>query len=637
MIKAEGKWLKDEHGRTLLLRGVNLGGSSKIPLQPNGATHLREGFFDHRNVSFVGRPFPLDQADEHFARLRVWGFPYIRLLVTWEAIEHEGPGLYDQAYLDYLRLLVEKAEEHGIGVIIDPHQDVWSRFSGGDGAPGWTFEVVGMDIKRFHVTGAAVVHQTHGDPLPRMIWPTNANRFACATMFTLFFGGNHFAPDLHVEGAPIQEFLQSRFLDAMKQVIWHLRRARNVVGYETMNEPTSGYIGARDLHGFVAPVVAYGACPTIMQGILLASGRPQEVDERPMLPLPLPWRNTLVVNSERVSLWLDGHAPIWRRHGVWNTGPQGETRVLRPDYFCRVNGKPVRFERDYFYPFVERTVRELRPLAPDALFLVGPPPPIFAGPQDGRCPLICGHNLVHAPHWYDHLTLGFQRYVPWLGLDTHGDKAAWLLGRERVRAGFAQQVRRLVERSCELAEGLPTLVGETGIPFNLNGAAAHHSRDYTMQEEALDDTIQALEANLAGFMLWNYTADNSNARGDQWNGEDFSIFSPAQQVGSADLNDGGRALAAAVRPYATKVAGEPQDMSFDINTKVFSFTFRPDPSLRAPTEFFVPRLHYPHSYRVTVTDGSFQKHFRHQRLAYRANTGQEIHRVLIEPVQAAQP
>src|SRR5450756_1325257 len=93
MLHPDGSWFKDDAGRTLLLRGVNLGGDSKVPVISDGATHHSEGFFDHRMVSFVGRPFPLSEASEHLSRLKSWGLTILRFLVTWEAIEHAGPGL----------------------------------------------------------------------------------------------------------------------------------------------------------------------------------------------------------------------------------------------------------------------------------------------------------------------------------------------------------------------------------------------------------------------------------------------------------------------------------------------------------------------------------------------------------------
>src|SRR5574340_801122 len=216
MIHIHGRYIKDAAGRILMLRGVKLGGSSKVPYSPDGSSWNREGFYEHRAVSFLGRPFPIVEADEYFASLKAWGFDFLRFLVTWEAIEHAGPGLYDEEYLEYLQLIMLKANEHGLRLFIDPHQYVWSRFTGGDGAPGWTLEAVGFDPRKLHACGAAILHQEHGDPFPRMIWPTNNNKLAAATMFTLFFAGNDFAPDRQVEGVPVQEYLQSHYLEAVK-------------------------------------------------------------------------------------------------------------------------------------------------------------------------------------------------------------------------------------------------------------------------------------------------------------------------------------------------------------------------------------------------------------------------------------
>ena len=250
MITTDGTWFKDEFGRSLLLRGVNLGGSTKVPSTPNGATWNKASFYDHRRGSFVGRPFPLEQADEHFTRLRQWGFTFLRFLTTWEAVEHAGPGRYDQEYLDYLYAVVTKAAEYGLSMYIDPHQDVWSRFSGGDGAPGWTFEAAGMDLTKFHATGAAILHQEYGDPFPRMVWPSNSAKLACATLFTLFFAGNDFAPLTMVDSQPIQEYLQGHYIAAMQRVAHRLKDLPNVIGYDSLNDPCSGWIGVRYLDQF---------------------------------------------------------------------------------------------------------------------------------------------------------------------------------------------------------------------------------------------------------------------------------------------------------------------------------------------------------------------------------------------------
>ena len=103
--------------------------------------------------------------------------------------------------------------------MLDPHQDTWSRYSGGSGAPGWTFEVVGLNIKKFKETGAAFLQQfaTDQDTL-NMIWPTNYTKLAAATMFTVFFGGNTFAPKARYFGEPVQDFLQRHFIACFKHL-----------------------------------------------------------------------------------------------------------------------------------------------------------------------------------------------------------------------------------------------------------------------------------------------------------------------------------------------------------------------------------------------------------------------------------
>ncbi len=621
---SEDGLMKDDEGRTLILRGVNLGGSSKIPKIPDGATYRMRGFFDHKDVSFVGRPFPLEEADEHFQRLETWGLYFIRLVVTWEAIEHAGPGKYDTDYLDYLEALTAKAAEYGLNLSIDPHQDVWSRWTGGDGAPAWTLEAIGMDPTNMHQTGAALLHNHSEGSYPAMIWPTNYTRFGAATMFTLFFGGHRFAPLTRINNVPVQDYLQNHYINAFKEVALRLRRFSNIVGFGCMNEPHPGFIGHTDLNTHFSWELKNGITPTPFQSMLSCSGIPQHVDKYSFSLLGARKKGEKIVNKEGVPLWKPGKECVWKRNGVWSL-ENFTPRLLKPHYFERVNGASIDFANDFLKPFLKRFYQSIVSAVPSTyIFVEGVP-----GEKPPRWNIKDGSRIIYTAHWYDNITLMTKRYHPRIGHDAVNGRIVF--GKTNVYRSFVDQLHHHKTAGKELLSNAPTLIGEFGLPFDLKRGRAYNTNDFSDHIRALDTYYSAMDENLLGCTIWNYTSDNTNRYGDQWNGEDLSIFSKDQQDKPEEINSGGRAVSGFCRPYAYKIAGTPLMMKFDLRSREFVLTYTPNLSIEEPSEIFVPRHHYPEGYAVNISAGSFRKDQRTQRLFIYHSYMDTPHSVIIKP------
>ena len=567
MIRIAGDRFVDEHGRTLVLRGVNLGGSSKLP---------RSG------GSFVGRPFPLEEAGAHFSRLQRWGLTTLRLVVTWEAVEHAGPRQYDLAYLDYLEALIHRAAEHHLEVFIDFHQDVWSRFTGGDGAPGWTLEAVGFDLEHLHQTGAAFLEGKHPGPPPKMIWPTNAGKLGSATMFTLFFGGDTFAPRTRIDGVGAQQYLQEHFFGAVEQVVRRVAGLPNVFGVDLLNEPSPGYIGWKDLEAPGGPVEV-GLMPSPLQSMALGMGHPVEVKRfhRGLLGPRVVGRE--VMNPEKVRAWRE--RCLWLEHEVW--ADEATPRLTRPRHFSHVGDRPVSFAADFLAPFHAEGAARIHRLAPHLAVMLQGEAMHPGPPWKGTGP------AVWAPHWYDGYVLFLKDFRSFLAADAFTQRP--LFGAKRIRQSFEQQLRRLADEARE--RGLPLLVGELGIAFDLRGGRAYRTGDYSVQRAAMNRTMTAIEDAQVSATLWNYTADNTHAKGDGWNGEDLSLFSLDTP------EEGARALDAVVRPRPLALAGTLLRSGFELKTRRFEVVLRHDPSVAAPSELYVPRLHYPGGARLEVSAG----------------------------------
>ncbi|KAI0792611.1 glycoside hydrolase superfamily [Abortiporus biennis] len=566
----------DNAGRTVLLRGINLSGSDKAPVDT--PSQILDDFFEsgeRGGESFVGRPLNIDDgsADVHLARLRGWGFNMLRYVVTWEALEHSGPGKYDFEFMDYTIRVLRKCKEYGFKVYMDPHQDTWSRYSGGSGAPYWTLLACGINPRNISVTTAAIIHCEYPNPsepnpaeLPAMIWSTNYGRLAVQTLFTLFFAGRDYAPKCIIDGMNIQDYLQSHYITAMGELADRIRDAGDllddcVIGWDSMNEPFEGFCGYPDLNEYPSQqtsTLKKGTFPTPAQSFKLGMGQVQTVDTYTFTTFGPQKTGQTTVDPKGVKVWsdpsseVDGVHPtwgwkrdpgwklgtcIWALHGIWDVE---SGFMITPDYFKSPPDDPDRdvvFIEDYWRPHFLSFASRIRQSHPEAILFVAPPvfspPPSI--PEDdlkGRCCL--------STHYYDGLTL-LTRHWNWFNADALGvlrgkyssPLLAVKIGEPVIRKSLQEQLGTL-QQDATILGAYPTIIGEIGIPYDMDDKKAYgwtddgkYKGDFSSQQKALDASLNAADGpNALNYTIWTYCPDNSHAWGDGWNLEDLSVWSP---------------------------------------------------------------------------------------------------------------
>lgn len=641
-------------GRTILLRGVNLA-DGKLPRdQPS---HLLSSLDASAAVSYVDTPFSLASAGAHLGRLRRLGFTVLRLPVVWEALEHRGPGLYDEAYLAHLRALVACAvHDHGFRVLLNPHQDLWSRFAGGSGAPLWTLHACGLAPDFFGDTHAAVRYAEwpadgditspgggagrakHKDPkrIPPMMWTSNHARLAASTLFALFWAGRDVAPRCVIDGVNIQDYLQGHYLRAYARLAEVLGDDL-AWGWDSMNEPEPGFLGWQDLDKNEREASAMmGSAPTPVQGMRLGMGIAQDVDSYKLSKMG-PRKDGVINVKPGASCWLLKEDPrwqwhrsdqwplgtcVWAMHGVWDV----ETGELKkPGYFATKDWKST-----YWKDFFDTWVATIRKHCPRAMTFIQTP--VFEPPPPNLLSSLPHPELTaYSPHFYDALTVMKRHWhknwnVDILSLlrgrqDISNKLKALRLGGKNVNKVISDQLGALVTDvntlpiNGERAEqgeqqhppvALPTLIGETGIPFNLDQGKAYQDGDYTNHVTALDAILSGCDDHLLNYTLWDYSAVNTHEWGDHWNGEDLSIYCAETQTTDAagsfpprghEYLSGFRAAAAWCRPHVQSLSRgtAPVRMSFDLKTSRFELDIQVESSQQGgggDVVVYVPWLHY---------------------------------------------
>ncbi|KAK7431516.1 hypothetical protein QQZ08_002007 [Neonectria magnoliae] len=558
LIIEDGQF-RDGHGRQVVLRGINVAADAKLPSEPDQPSHVGTDFFDGDNVSFHQRPFPKEDARMHFARIKRFGYNTIRYVFTWEAIEAAGPGKYDEEFIQHTIDILRIAKDYGFYIFMDPHQDVWSRFTGGSGAPLWTVYACGLNPQSFAATEAAVVHNTYPKPdeFPKMIWSTNYYRLAAGTIFTMYFGGKDFAPKCIIDGLNIQDYLQGHFMAACGYLARRIHEAGDlendvVIGWESMNEPNRGMIGYVDLN--VIPKehpLKKGTCPTMWQTFLTGMGRACEIDTWEMGGLGAYKSGSKLVDPHGEIAWLPADYDdsrygwkrdpgwklgecIWAQHGVWNT--ETDTLLLK-DYFAKNpnTGKTIdypEFTNTYFMDAWRKYVQTCRASHKDCIMLMQYPtlelPPQIKGTADDD------PNMAFTPHYYDGITLMTKHWNSTWNVDVVGvlrgkylhPALAIRIGETAIRNCLRDQLKTLRQEGIDRIGKHPCVLTEFGIPYDMDDKKAYKTGDYTSQSAALDANYFAVEGSgIEGACLWVYVAGNDHEHGDQWNGEDLSIFS----------------------------------------------------------------------------------------------------------------
>ncbi|KAL3426142.1 glycosyl hydrolase [Phlyctema vagabunda] len=550
---------RDAHGREVTLRGINLAGDAKFPSNPDRPSHIPTDFFDGDNVNFRARPFPIEEAHLHFSRLKRWGYNTIRYVFTWEAIEAAGPGKYDEEWIQHTIDVLKLAKDYGFYIFMDPHQDVWSRFSGGSGAPMWTLYACGLNPQSFAATEAALVHNTYPDPaaFPKMIWSTNYARMACQVIFTMFYAGRDFTPKCIIDGKNIQDYLTDHFLGAIGHLAKRMHEAGDleddiVFGWESLNEPNRGLVGWQDISRIPAEQqLQKGTSPTAWQAMLTGAGRACEIDTWDFGGMGPYKSGRVLVDPQGEQAWLPADYDdsrygykrdpgwklgecVWAQHGVWD--PKTD-KLLKKDYFSKVPQTDAKldyevFTNTYFMEHYRKYKDTVRTHHKNAIMLCQPPvleiPPSIKGTEDDD------PKMVYAPHYYDGITLMTKKWNRYWNVDVFGvlrgrymsPAFAVKLGETAIRNCFRDQLAAIRKEGKDYMGNHPCVLTEFGIPYDMDDKYAYRTGDYSSQSGAMDANHFAVEGSgMEGYTLWLYMCQNKHQLGDQWNGEDLSIFS----------------------------------------------------------------------------------------------------------------
>ncbi len=200
-VHVVGATFRDGHGRQLLFRGYN----AKF------TTVFDVTFKDGRAPN---ETFP-DFTEAEATRFEQLGWNAMRLPINWSGFEAD-PQQYSEAFLEKIDVALDMATRHHFYVLIDMHQDAYSKEIGEDGQPLW-----------------AIVPP----PTQLLHGPSDDSRRTSTQVINAGYSFFEIPAVNATDGRP----LQSAFITAVKKIAERVVGNPAVLGYEAFNEPVVLY------------------------------------------------------------------------------------------------------------------------------------------------------------------------------------------------------------------------------------------------------------------------------------------------------------------------------------------------------------------------------------------------------------
>ncbi|HEY3449429.1 MAG TPA: cellulase family glycosylhydrolase [Myxococcales bacterium] len=648
-LTVDRTYLRDAHGRYVFFQGVNVAGNTKV------AEFEQVGF--ETKATFMNRPFPLSMADEEFELLRQKGFNSVRLLVVWEAIQPDGPDTFDETYLDYLRELVIAAGRHGLYVLLDMHQDMFSRHlfvkytsQPKLGPPGSVEAAMLALVPR--EPGGEYDDRVQGDGAPK--WALAA----CLPekrIDSKWWGTPRLVSGLDAASAQKVVDFYTRFTGApaAQTDAWKSIFLANLPGTFPVNETTDlmPFTGWAITHALSLDLARSYACllagdkafPTVTAGGKNLKDYLQDafaaswgkVAER-VADLPN------VMGYDVINEPGGNFIPLTAAAGfVRAGGPSGAQsalvnllgaadgqlaydalvalRVLPPDAkpetlaaygldkldVMAVASMNNGFDQNYMRPLFERAGRAILAKDPRAVLFIENTLSALSllggGGEGAMFEVAMTHpegipQVVFAPHWYPDI-------YPMPGFNMPSRDFTGPQMRFRDYQPKLEEARGLAKHSLG---NIPVVFGEFGTYWNYGGIERSRQTLYETSAYVLNDYYEAFDRLFQSNILWCYSYENSYRTGDGWNREDFSILDPAHAP---------RGELSWSRPHARALAGKPISRHFWSDYHYFDpqkgvvdpkreFEVRyASKETGAPTEISVPAAQYPEGFYVWISDG----------------------------------